>query len=133
MSSGADPPVCAGPPGPAVAELLQASIRPTRASAADRGSAPLGELFMDTKGIIQSIFGVRRALIGVIHVAALPGTPGSRRPVAEIAEAAAAEARLYAVAGFNGLAIENTHDRPYLKGSVGPEITAAMAVIGAEV
>ena len=25
------------------------------------------------------------------------------------------------------------HDRPYLKGSVGPEIVAAMAVIGAEV
>jgi membrane complex biogenesis BtpA family protein len=29
--------------------------------------------------------------------------------------------------------IENTHDRPYLKGTVGPEITAALAVIGHEV
>jgi len=29
--------------------------------------------------------------------------------------------------------IENTHDRPYLKAGVGPEIAAAMAVIGAEV
>ena len=29
--------------------------------------------------------------------------------------------------------IENTHDRPYLKGSVGPEIVAALAVIGHEV
>src|SRR6185312_3906177 len=36
-------------------------------------------------------------------------------------------------AGFHGLMIENTHDRPYLKAGVGPEITAAMAVIGAEV
>jgi uncharacterized protein len=88
---------------------------------------------VDTREIIHSIFGVRRALIGVIHVAALPGTPGSRQSVAEITETAVAEARIYADAGYNGLAIENTHDRPYLKGAVGPEITAAMAVIGAEV
>jgi uncharacterized protein len=88
---------------------------------------------MDAKGIIASIFGAPRALIGVIHVGALPGTPGSRQSVAEIVEAAAVEARTYAAAGFHGLLIENTHDRPYLKGSAGHEITAAMAVIGTEV
>jgi membrane complex biogenesis BtpA family protein len=87
---------------------------------------------MDAAGIIHSIFGVPRALIGVVHLAALPGTAGSRQSVAEIAAAAAAEARIYAAAGFQGLIIENTHDRPYLKGAAGPEITAAMAVIGAE-
>jgi uncharacterized protein len=88
---------------------------------------------MDSHAVIHSLFAVKRALIGVIHVAALPGTPGSRRPVAAIADAATAEARLYESAGFHGLLIENTHDRPYLKGSAGPEIAAAMAVIGAEV
>jgi uncharacterized protein len=88
---------------------------------------------MDSNGIIQSVFGVPRALIGVIHVAALPGTPGSRKAVAEIAEAAAAEARTYEAAGFNGLVIENTHDRPYLKGAAGPEIVAALAATGVEV
>jgi hypothetical protein len=88
---------------------------------------------MDSQGIVSSLFGVPRALIGVIHTAALPGTPGSRDSVAAIAEAAVEEARVYDAAGFHGLAIENTHDRPYLKGSVGPEIGAAMAVIGAEV
>src|SRR6266516_603346 len=88
---------------------------------------------MDSKGVIHAVFGVPRALIGVIHVAALPGTPGSRLGIAGIAEAAAVEARTYAAAGFHGLVIENTHDRPYLKSSVGPEIVAAMAVIGAEV
>src|SRR6185436_1323195 len=36
-------------------------------------------------------------------------------------------------AGFHGLVIENTHDRPYLKASVGPEIVAAMSVISAAV
>jgi uncharacterized protein len=88
---------------------------------------------MDSKGIINSVFGAPRALIGVIHVGALPGTPGSQRQIAEIAEYAGAEARAYAAAGFHGLIIENTHDRPYLKGSVGPEIVAAMAVIAVEV
>ena len=88
---------------------------------------------MDPAGIIQSLFNVRRALIGVIHVGALPGTPSNCRTVAQIAEEAAAEARVYAAAGFHGLIIENTHDRPYLKSAVGPEIAAAMAVVGAEI
>ena len=88
---------------------------------------------MDSKGVVTSIFGVPKALIGAIHVAALPGTPGSRQQIAEIAEKCAIEARAYAAAGFHGLTIENTHDRPYLKESVGPEIAAAMAVLGSEV
>src|SRR6185503_3584370 len=85
---------------------------------------------MDSNRVVHAVFGVPRALIGVIHVAALPGTPASCLGIAEIAQAAAAEARIYAQAGFHGLVIENTHDRPYLKGSAGPEIVAAMAVIG---
>lgn len=88
---------------------------------------------MDPCGVIQAVFGVPRALIGVIHAGALPGTPSSRKGVGALAADAVAEARIYADAGFHGLIVENTHDRPYLKASVGPEIPAAMAVIGAEV
>src|SRR5215475_6693023 len=88
---------------------------------------------MDSRRIIHSVFGVPRALIGVIHAGALPGTPSHCQTVSQIAEAAAGEARTYAAAGFHGLIIENMHDRPYLKGSAGPEITAAMAVIGNQV
>jgi len=88
---------------------------------------------MDSNGVVNSLFGASRALIGVIHLEALPGTPCNRSDVATIAERAAVEARIYESAGFHGLAIENTHDRPYLKGSVGPEIGAAMAVVGAEI
>ncbi|HUA58434.1 MAG TPA: BtpA/SgcQ family protein [Verrucomicrobiae bacterium] len=80
--------------------------------------------------MIRSVFGVPRALIGVIHAGALPGTPMNRTTVAEIAESAAIEARAYSSAGFHGLIIENMHDRPYLKGSAGPEIVAAMTAIG---
>ena len=88
---------------------------------------------MDKLGVIQSMFGVRRALIGVVHLKALPGTPQSKLDLAAIASIAVEEARAYEDAGFHGLMIENTHDRPYLKANVGHEITAAMAVIGAEI
>ena len=54
---------------------------------------------MDTRGTIRSIFGTRRALVGVIHVGALPGAPGNRESVDAIAEAAAADARAYREAG----------------------------------
>ena len=88
---------------------------------------------MDPHGVIAALFGAPRALVGMIHVPALPGTPGSRLAMAEILEATVAEARQYRGAGFHGLMIENMHDRPYLKGTIGPEIVAALAVVGHEV
>jgi uncharacterized protein len=88
---------------------------------------------VDKPGIISSLFGVQRALIGVVHVQALPGTPASKLDVRTISSIAVDEAGAYQDAGFNGVMIENTHDRPYLKVAVGPEITAAMSVIGSEV
>ena len=88
---------------------------------------------MDSAGLIKALFGVPRALVGVLHVPALPGTPASDRSVDGIVEAAVADARAYASAGFHGLVLENTHARPYLKGDVGPEIVAALAVVGLHV
>src|SRR3954464_8996435 len=71
-----------------------------------------------------------KPLIGVIHVGALPGTPRSRGGVDELADAAVREAAVYRDGGVDALMIENMHDVPYLRGSVGPEVVAAMAVIG---
>jgi membrane complex biogenesis BtpA family protein len=88
---------------------------------------------VDTHGVINSLFGVPRALIGVVHLQALPGTPANKLDVAAITSIAIEEALQYEDAGLHGVMIENTHDRPYLKANVGPEITAAMAVISAEV
>jgi hypothetical protein len=88
---------------------------------------------VDKLAVINSVFGVRRALIGVVHLQALPGTPRSKLEIAAITSIAVEEARQYENAGFHGVMIENTDDRPYLKVRVGPEIVAAMAVIGAEV
>lgn len=72
----------------------------------------------------------RRALIGMIHLPALPGTPRAKLTLDAIVEQAVAEAVQYRDAGFDGLLIENMHDRPYAKGAVGPEIVAAMTVAG---
>ena len=69
----------------------------------------------------------------MIHVGALPGTPASRHNVAELEAQAVAEARVYKAGGIHAIAIENMHDVPYLRGSVGPEITAAMTVIARSV
>jgi predicted TIM-barrel enzyme len=66
-------------------------------------------------------------------VRALPGAPQASEGVAAVIEAAVAEARLYAEAGFHAVAIENMHDRPYLKREVGPEVVAAMAAVGGAV
>jgi len=68
-----------------------------------------------------------------VHLHALPGTPHSKLDIATISSMAVDDARLYRDTGFHGLMIENTHDRPYMKTSVGPEIIAAMAIIGAEI
>lgn len=88
---------------------------------------------MDRAATIEAIAGARRALIGVVHVDALPGTPQSRRAVAAIAALALADARAYAAAGFHALILENMHDRPYLKGGAGPEIVASMTAVAVEV
>jgi membrane complex biogenesis BtpA family protein len=44
----------------------------------------------------------------------------------EIVAQAVAEARIYRDGGAHGVAIENMHDVPYLRGGVGPEVSAAM-------
>jgi len=68
----------------------------------------------------------RPSIIGMIHVGALPGTPASRRSIDDITAQAAREAAIYRTCGVDAIMIENMHDVPYLKGGVGPEITAAM-------
>ena len=87
---------------------------------------------MDRHGTMQQLFGARRALVGMIHVGALPGSPaaGAGPPLERVIETAVAEARAYRDCGYTALLIENMHDRPYLKGAVGPEVVAAMTAVG---
>jgi membrane complex biogenesis BtpA family protein len=69
----------------------------------------------------------------MLHVGALPGTPAARYSIDQLIEQTLVEARIYRDAGFTALALENMHDRPYLKGGVGPEVTAAMTAVAREV
>ncbi len=80
--------------------------------------------------MLTSLFLNPKPIIGVIHVGALPGAPANTQTVAEITTQAVREAATYRDCGIDGIIIENMHDVPYLRGSVGPEIVAAMAVIG---
>ena len=74
-----------------------------------------------------------RALIGMVHLGALPGSPHAAHRVAEIAKVAAGEAALLAEAGFDAILVENMHDRPYQRRTVGPETVAAMTIATAAV
>jgi membrane complex biogenesis BtpA family protein len=74
-----------------------------------------------------------KPVIGMIHVGALPGTPAAAQSVAELTAQAAREAAIYRDCGVDGIGIENMHDVPYLRGAVGPEIVAAMTLIGSAV
>ena len=87
----------------------------------------------DALSVFSECFGAPRALVGMLHVGALPGTPSASASVEDVIQQALTEARIYREAGFTALAIENMHDRPYLKGGVGPEITAAMTAVAREV
>jgi membrane complex biogenesis BtpA family protein len=80
--------------------------------------------------MFASAFPNLKPVIGVIHTGALPAAPASTQSVPELVAQARAEARLYRSGGVDGLIIENMHDVPYLRREVGPEIVAAMTVIG---
>src|SRR5262245_42538495 len=70
-----------------------------------------------------------KPIIGMIHAGALPGTPGNKLPLSKIVAAAEREAEIYRKAGLDGVALENMHDTPYLRGGVGPEIVASMTIL----
>jgi len=81
----------------------------------------------------KALFDQPKAVVGMIHVGALPGTPRGRDSLETILRRAVQEARIYTRSGLDGLMIENMHDVPYLCGSVGAEIVAGMTAVGAAV
>ena len=73
-------------------------------------------------------------IIGMLHLPALPGTPGATCSVQEILEQAEHETSVYVRQGVDGLIIENMHDTPYCQARhLQPHITANMAVVAARV
>jgi len=66
------------------------------------------------------------ALIGVVHVRPLPGSPRYEGDFGAIIGDAARDAGLLAEAGFDGIIVENYGDAPYMPHRVGPITVAAM-------
>jgi membrane complex biogenesis BtpA family protein len=80
---------------------------------------------------LTEFVGHRRAVIGVVHLVALPGSPGYRGEPLEVLRARALEdARRYARGGVHALIVENHGDIPFAKpDALGPETAAVMAVL----
>lgn len=73
-------------------------------------------------------------LIGVVHLAPLPGAPGFMGDMGTVMAAAVADARRYVGAGFDALIVENFGDAPFFPDDVPPETVAAMTrIVGAVV
>ena len=71
-----------------------------------------------------------RALIGVVHLRPLPGSPRWAGNLKSLIEFAVADARAYERGGAHAIFIENFGDVPFTKSSVGPETIAAMTAAG---
>ncbi|CAN7992043.1 unnamed protein product [Ixodes hexagonus] len=77
---------------------------------------------------------VRCAVIGMIHVKALPGTPFNNLNGSKLVEAACQEAAVFARSGVDGVLIENMYDVPYVTAKhAGPEQVAFMTRVCTEV
>jgi membrane complex biogenesis BtpA family protein len=75
----------------------------------------------------------QKAIIGMIHIEALPGTPKFADDIPKIIAKALDEASIYQANGIDALMIENMHDVPYLKNDVGHEISSLMAIIAYQI
>ncbi|MEM0083123.1 MAG: BtpA/SgcQ family protein [Candidatus Nezhaarchaeales archaeon] len=84
--------------------------------------------------VVEELFQVEKAVIGVVHLPPLPGSPKyDGEDVSFIIESALRDARTLRDGGVDGVIIENFWDMPYRRCSVGPSTVASMAVIAKEV
>jgi membrane complex biogenesis BtpA family protein len=68
-------------------------------------------------------------LIGMVHLLPLPGSAGWAGDRRAVLTAARRDADRLLEGGCDALLVENMHDAPYLRGAVGPETVAAMAIV----
>src|SRR3954466_7518021 len=73
------------------------------------------------------------AVVGMVHVAALPGAPAYGGSMRAIVDAALRDARALRDGGCDAIAFENFGDRPFFKDSVPAETVAALTRVISEV
>lgn len=91
-------------------------------------SKPIGQV---SGNALQEIFGRPQAIIGVVHLAPLPGSPRfDGEAVETIYQRGLDDARAYLHGGCDGVIVENHGDVPFSKpDAIGPETSAHMAVV----
>ena len=78
--------------------------------------------------MIEDIFGVSKAFIGVVHLLPLPGSPLWRGDMKAVLKRAQEEAQALEEGGADGIIVENFGDAPFPPGPVRPETVAAMSL-----
>jgi len=74
----------------------------------------------------RTFLGTVRPLIGVVHLAALPGAPAHRGGMARVTGRAVADATTLVAGGVDALIVENYGDAPFWKDDVPPATVAAL-------
>ncbi len=81
----------------------------------------------------MTVVAKKSLLVGVIHLAALPGSPAAQRSLKDIVQESVQSARVLAGEGYDLCMIENYGDVPFFRGPVPAITTAAMSVCAAAV
>jgi hypothetical protein len=82
---------------------------------------------------LTAIVGLPRAVIGMVHLRALPGSPRWAGSMETLVQAALEDARALAEGGVDALLVENHGDVPFAAGRVDSATVAGMAVVVAEI
>jgi uncharacterized protein len=92
---------------------------------------PLSPVGQSDGSALYALFGRPKVIIGVVHLAPLPGAPRhDGQSVEAIYQRGLADARAYLDGGIDGLIVENHGDVPFSKpDDIGPETSAHMAVV----
>ncbi len=79
--------------------------------------------------LISAIAGAPKAVIGMVHLRALPGSPRWTGSMETVIEAALEDARAIAEGGADAFLVENYGDVPFTAGRVDAATVAAMAAV----
>ena len=75
-----------------------------------------------------NLFNAKKAFIGVIHLAPLPGSPRSDGNMDQVLSLAEEEASILALGGAHGIVVENFGDAPFRIGRLDPVTVSAMTL-----
>ena len=84
--------------------------------------------------VLRSAANRRPAVIGMVHIRALPNTPLNRHSVQQLIDISCEETQLYRKYGLDGICVENMFDVPYVTTQhSAPEVTAVMTRVCTQV